>query len=74
MYRHEKTFLFDFIVLSILVLGTVYCGLSSSFVYFGIWLAMAIIKFVILILHQIKWRLIYKEEHAQINNNKEDEN
>lgn len=74
MYRHEKTLLLDFIFVSILVIGTIYALLQNNWLGFGIWLAMAIIRLVILVLHQIKWRLIYAEEAEQLkqNNNKEE--
>ena len=73
MYRHERTLLLDFIFVSVLVIGTIYALLQNSWLAFGIWLAMSIIRLVILVLHQIKWRLIYAEEAEQLKQNNKEE-
>ena len=65
MYRHEKTFLLDFIFLGIFTLLTVYNGLQLSWLGFGIWLALAVLRLIMLILHQVKWHYIYKTEASQ---------
>ena len=73
MYRHERTLLLDFIFVSVLVIGTIYALLQNSWLAFGIWLAMSIIRLIILVLHQIKWRLIYAEEAEQLKQNNKEE-
>ena len=73
MYRHERTLLLDFIFVSVLVIGTIYALLQNSWLAFGIWLAMSINRLIILVLHQIKWRLIYAEEAEQLKQNNKEE-
>ena len=72
MYRHEKTFLLDFILLgSSLLLG--FYLLSTNI----IWLAILLfifggIRMILIVLHQIKWRQIYRLEAEEFNKHKKD--
>jgi len=74
MYRHEKTFLWDFILLGCNVLLILFNIMPQINLFWLItWSIIGGIRLVVLVLHQIKWRQIYKLEYEEMkNNNKKD--
>lgn len=67
MYRHEKTFLLDFILLSCNVLLILFNIIPEvKLVWLIIWSILCGLRLVVMIIHQIKWHKIYQLETEQL--------
>ena len=67
MYRHEKTFLLDFILLGCNILLILFNIIPEvKLVWLIIWSILCGLRLVILIIHQIKWHKIYQLETEQL--------